>query len=91
MASAAFERLRGRVSAEYRGKGFSPARADYIARSVAGQQAHRKWSRTGHVPAEVRRQRSCVAAGMRGRRFGSRAAQRAAFRAIVRRCSARAR
>lgn len=39
---SAFERLRRRIYAEYRRKGYSPARARYVARSTAGEVATRK-------------------------------------------------
>lgn len=91
MASKGFKRLDQRVAREYRDKGYSESRAAYIGRAVAGMTAYRKWRKAGSVPLEVKRQRACVAAAMRGRHFDSRAAAEDAFAASVERCAERER
>lgn len=42
MADKAFNRLKNRVSAEYRKKGYSAKRAAYIGRATAGKVAREK-------------------------------------------------
>ena len=91
MASKAFVSLEKHVESEYRKRGFTAAHARHIGEAVAGRQAHRKWARTGRIPAVVKRQRSCVASGLRGTHPGSQAAAREALTKRVKHCAAQER
>ncbi len=90
MSAASFHALESRVAREYRGKGYSAARAAKIGQAVAGQTAHRKWAKHG-LPAEVKRQRACVRAGAKAARYESPAQWRREFAAITKRCAKKSR
>ena len=88
MSQASFDRLERKVAQEYRGKGYSAARAERIGQATAGKVAHRKWAKSGKVPAAVKRQRDCVREGMEGRKFANRHEQQAHFGRVVKDCAA---
>ena len=90
MSAASFHALESRVAREYRGKGYSAARAARIGQAVAGQTAHRRWKKHG-LPAEVRRQRQCVRRGAAAAKYESPTQWKREFAAITKRCAKKSR
>ena len=88
MSRASFDRLGHRIEREYEAKGYGKKRAEHIGQATAGKVAHRKWAKSGKVPAAVQRQRSCVREGMEGRKFANRHEQQAHFGRVVKDCAA---
>jgi hypothetical protein len=86
MSQASFDRLEHRIEREYEAKGYSAARAEEIGRATAGKTAHKRWAKNG-LPAEVKRQRSCIKHGLAGRSFDNRREQQSAFVEVVKDCA----